>query len=218
MIHLVAAGSAPGRDHALLERPNQDAWAAVEGAWGAAAVVCDGCGSEPHSGVGARLGAAMAVSLIGRQMEAAGRLDLELLRVQMLCRLDLIARTAAIGAREHLLFTLVGAVSAEEAIVFACGDGVWAVDGAVHPIGPFPENRPPYLAYGLEGVPVAFERLYQGPASSIWVGTDGASGIPLETFTPDERFLRNPDMVRRTLRRQRLADDATLALIVRRPL
>ena len=29
------------------------------------------------------------------------------------------------------------------------GDGVFAVDGVVQVIGPFPENAPPYLGYRL---------------------------------------------------------------------
>ncbi|MBI5202730.1 MAG: protein phosphatase 2C domain-containing protein [Elusimicrobia bacterium] len=53
MRHLVVAGSATGRAHWLAERPNQDAFRVLSGDWGAVAVVCDGCGSEPMSGIGA---------------------------------------------------------------------------------------------------------------------------------------------------------------------
>ncbi|MBI4676233.1 MAG: protein phosphatase 2C domain-containing protein [Elusimicrobia bacterium] len=223
MRHLLAAGSCAGRDHVLLERPNQDAYCALEGDWGAVAVVCDGCGSQPHSGVGARLGACMAAALAARRLEAGGSLDLERLRADILSRLALIAQAGCLGVQEHLLFTIVGAafagqaaVSTGRATVFACGDGVWAVDGVVRRLGPFPDNCPPYMAYGLEDTRVGFERLYEGPAGSVLVGTDGAAEADLPPFWSDERYLRNPDLVRRTLRRNRLADDATVALIIRK--
>ncbi|MBI5209653.1 MAG: protein phosphatase 2C domain-containing protein [Elusimicrobia bacterium] len=217
MRHLLAAGSATGRDHALSERPNQDAWCALQGDWGAVAVVCDGCGSEPHSGVGARLGAVMAANLAARQLEAAGTLDLERLRAEMLSRLALVAQTACVGVREHLLFTIVGAAARDgRATVFACGDGVVAVDGSVKLLGPFPGNQPPYLAYALEDPRVGFERLHEGPAACVLVGTDGAAEAELAPFWSDERHLSNPDLVRRGLKLQRLADDATVALIIRK--
>ncbi len=217
MKHYIAAGSALGRDHALLERPNQDAFALESGEWGAAAVVCDGCGSEPHSGVGARLGAVLTARLAAAQVSAGGRLDLERLRADILARLSLVSSETGISVREHLLFTVVGAVSsASGAELFACGDGVVAVDGAVRRLGPFAGNQPPYLAYALEGSAVGFESLYAGPASSLLVGTDGAAHLELAPLQADERVWRNPDALRRLLRRQRPADDATVALLSRR--
>ena len=212
MRHLLAAGSASGRDHSLSERPNQDAYALLQGSWGAVAVVCDGCGSEPHSGVGARIGACMTARLAAEQLESSGGLDLRRLQLELLSRLCAVAEAACIGVREHLLFTVIGAAcSGQTATVFSCGDGVVAVDGAVRRLVPFPGNAPPYLAYGLDLV-----RLYQGPASSVLIGTDGAADIDLSRFWNEERFLRNPDMVRRTLRTLRLADDATVAVILGR--
>ncbi|MBI5239944.1 MAG: protein phosphatase 2C domain-containing protein [Elusimicrobia bacterium] len=217
MKHFIAAGSALGRDHALLERPNQDAFSVQQGEWGAAAVVCDGCGSEPHSGVGARLGAVLTARLAAAQAAQGGPLDLERLRADILARLSLVALETGISPREHLLFTIVGAVSTEAgAELFACGDGVVAVDGAVRRLGPFPGNQPPYLAYALEGAAVGFASLYRGRAARLLVGTDGAAEADLAPFWSDERVWRNPDMVRRLLRRQSLADDASVAVVLRR--
>ncbi|MBI5242729.1 MAG: protein phosphatase 2C domain-containing protein [Elusimicrobia bacterium] len=164
MRHLVILGSSIGRDHLLLERPNQDACCALQGDWGAAAVVCDGCGSEPFSGVGARLGASMTAALAARQLEQGGPVDLERLRADILARLVIVAEAAAVSVREHLLFTIVGAALSEQgASVFACGDGVAAVDGVVQVLCPFPDNQPPYLTYALEGARVGFTRIYEGP-------------------------------------------------------
>ena len=67
-----------------------------------------------------------------------------------------------------------------------------------------------------DGAAVGFEDLYAGQARHILVGTDGAAEAELSPFWSDERCWRNPDMVRRILRRLRLADDATVALLSRR--
>ena len=214
----MAAGSATGRRHALAERPNQDAFALRTGPWGAAAVVCDGCGSEPKSGFGAVLGAALAAGAVERRLGAGGPLDVEALASDILGGILRVSLTAGLGLREHFLFTVVGAAFAgERATVFACGDGVAAVDGAVTRLGPYPGNAPPYLAYALEGAEVSLKVLYDGPARSVLVGTDGAADGDLASLLAGERFFANPDLVRRTLRRQRLDDDATVALMRKAP-
>ncbi len=217
MRHLLTAGTAPGRQHLLAERPNQDAFGLASGPWGAVAVVCDGCGSEPKSGLGAALGASLTARAAARQLEAGGGLDLARLAGEVLGGLTLVAETAGLDFRAHFLFTIVGAAfSGERAMLFACGDGVAAVDGAVTRLGPFPGNAPPYLAYALEDRGVALERLYEGPAERVLVGTDGAADAVLTPFLTEDRWLGNPDLVRRALKLQRLADDAAVALIVRR--
>lgn len=218
MRHLLAAGSAAGRQHLLAERPNQDAFALREGPWGAAAVVCDGCGSEPKSGLGAALGAALAAGAIEKRLASEGALDLKGLEGDILGGILRVSLAAGLDLREHFLFTVVGAAfSGERAVVFACGDGVAAVDGTVTRLGPYPGNAPPYLAYALEGANVSLKVLYDGTAQSVLVGTDGAADGDLAPLLAGERFFANHDLLRRTLRRQRLADDATVALIRRVP-
>lgn len=218
MRHLLAAGSSVGRHHLLAERPNQDAFALRHGAWGAAAVVCDGCGSEPRSGLGAALGASLAAAAIERRLVVEGALDLKGLGDEVLAGLVRLAAIAGLSLREHFLFTLVGAAfTHDRAVVFACGDGVAAVDGRVTRLGPFPGNAPPYLAYALEGAAVSLECLHDGPAQSVLVGTDGAADGDLAPLLAEERFFKNPDLLRRALKVQRLADDATVAVIRRAP-
>ncbi|MBI3297847.1 MAG: protein phosphatase 2C domain-containing protein [Elusimicrobia bacterium] len=218
MRHLLAAGTTPGRLHLLAERPNQDACGLRQGPWGAVAVVCDGCGSEPGSGLGAALGASLTARAAARQLETTGSLDLAALGGEVLGGLCRIAETAGLDFRAHFLFTIVGAALAgETATVFACGDGVAVVDGNVTRLGPFPGNAPPYLAYGLEDGAVGLQRLYQGPAERVLVGTDGAADGELTPFWTEDRFLKNPDLLRRALKLQRLADDATAAVIRRLP-
>lgn len=222
MTHLLSAGSVLGRDHLLGGRPCQDAFRLLKDGSRAVAVVCDGCGSEPHSGVGARLGASMTARAVLRRLaqgegEGEGRcgwLDLADLRAELLAGLASIAWTAGIEVREHLLFTIVAAaVSGGRATVFACGDGVVAVDGVVRRLGPYPGNAPPYLAFGLEGGDAGFEVVHDGPSCLVAIGTDGAADMDLAVLLSDPRCWTNPDFVRRRLAVSRPADDATVALI-----
>ncbi|MBI5202731.1 MAG: hypothetical protein HY925_14155 [Elusimicrobia bacterium] len=148
-------------------------------------------------------------------LETSGALDLTVLERRVLSGLRLAALAAGLDVREHLLFTIVGAAcSADHALAFACGDGGIVIDGALRRLGPFPGNAPPYLAYALEGAPAAFESLYDGPAARVLIATDGAADLDL-AFESDERLFANPDLLRRKLKLQRPADDATAALIRR---
>lgn len=62
-----------------------------------------------------------------------------------------LSRTVA----DHFLFTIVGvAITPKSACAFSIGDGVIFLNGDPIRLGPFSDNAPPYLAYGLfeEGV------------------------------------------------------------------
>ena len=147
--------------------------------------------------------------------------------------------------RDHLLFTLVGAiVGAEETVAFALGDGLLEVDGRALTLGPFPGNEPPYLGYALlpealHGVPEAalrlqiLARLPTAGLRTLALGTDGAcdlaaAGAPAAALLDEGLVFRNPDALRRRLfllaretpggsRPPPLHDDTTLVLIRRNP-
>lgn len=220
----LSGGTLQGRQHALLGRNSQDAFAWAERDGRLAAVVCDGCGSAPHSEAGARIGARIAVEELLRHGT-----DLPAARTAILGRLTKVAAALEGAAGEYLLFTLVGAVVAEEAVVFSCGDGLLAVNGAGQALGP--DEAPPYLAYallpGTVGEPAlsAFIERRRLPATeliSLALGTDGALellGGGLDVLAEDPLVWSNPDGLRRRLvqlRRQGLfADDATLVLLRR---
>lgn len=126
---------------------------------------------------------------------------------------------------DYFLFTVVGALITERfAYVFSIGDGVVALNGEVKTLGPFPGNAPPYAAYVAMAPGPAMEKrtafrlrppiLIEG-VQSILLGTDGVVDLiavsdrkipgkdelvgPLAQFWTDDRFFRNPDMVRRRL-------------------
>ncbi|MBI4142317.1 protein phosphatase 2C domain-containing protein [Candidatus Uhrbacteria bacterium] len=129
---------------------------------------------------------------------------------------------------EFFLFTAVGViVLPDTTYLFALGDGVFVVNGQLVRIGPFENNEPPYLAYGgLVGSALAerhpdlvrfqlYSVLPTCDVASVLIGTDGIVDLiaaaerqlpgrneplgAISQFWEDDRFFRNPDMVRRRL-------------------
>lgn len=232
----IAAGSVIGAEHRRTDRPNQDAAVWRRGNGVIAAVVADGCGSGRHSEVGARVGAALWAEALCRRGA-----DLERARRDTVAQLRILA-TAMGGdlvevVREHFLFTLVGcAIAGGQVVVHAIGDGLYAIDGEVASLGPFPDNQPPYLGYDLIGdgageIAVCAARPVAG-LRSIALATDGAAGLDVAAMAVDPRSTGNRDAIRRRLalinreviepdwearrlRRSRgpLADDTTVLII-----
>jgi hypothetical protein len=127
-------------------------------------------------------------------------------------------------ATAHFLFTIIGfAITPEHVLVFSCGDGVYAVNGDVTVIPSFPDNMPPYLAYrflknSIDPGLVRFDTRALRPVedvSSVLVGSDGLTDFirhadtplpllttslgPISQFWEQDRFITNPDMIRRRL-------------------
>lgn len=240
----IAGGRVTGRAHQRLGHGCQDSLTWYAAADALVAVVTDGCGSSQHSEVGARLGARLLAAALVRRLErtaapgnASGdapgdapgnALDGALVTRacdDMLAHLRPLAQAMggdlARTVSEHFLFTVVGAVvTPARTLVFAIGDGVVAINGAVHVIGPFPGNCPPYPGYALldGSAPVALSFQATEPTAtigSVLLATDGAGEIlaqpgrflpgrsepvgPLAQFWTDDGFFRNPDAVRRRL-------------------
>ena len=224
----LAAGSVIGRRHLDAGKGNQDAFAWRESAGGIVAVVCDGCGSGEHSEVGAQLGARLLVEELTRALEANAKLDelqtWEGVRTATLAKLREVA-TSLGGSfdevvSELLLFTVVGVAMTETLTsIFSIGDGLFALNGEVKPLGPFPGNAPPYLSYGLverDGPRFVTQKLVAtSEVKHLLLGTDGAGDLqevaarnlpgatepigPLSQFWLDDRYFKNRDAIRRRL-------------------
>lgn len=209
-----AAAAVIGARHVRSARNGQDAAATWIAAGSGAAVVCDGCGSGASSEVGARLGAQLVLAAIERGIEGAeagGATTAtfwEGVRADVVRALDglvtVMPRASEAGWREqhvhdHFLFTVVAAVMLPDAIVvWAIGDGAYAIDGRVRELGPFANNQPPYLAYDLVGTPAsAHLEVVQG--SSVLVATDGVAEVGLDHLAGVDRFVAHPDALRRHL-------------------
>ncbi|MFH1098781.1 MAG: protein phosphatase 2C domain-containing protein [Candidatus Uhrbacteria bacterium] len=246
----IAGGSVAGRDHVAAGRNNQDAFAWYQDDQCAIAVVCDGCGESLQSELGARLIADMVVRSLRKCLREpvirSGNLHmlenivrsppvlpeeydlvLRLTRDDVRNALHYVAR--AIGTKQFerfpmsFLATVVGVcMTRDGTVVFSCGDGVYAANGRIATIGPYPDNAPPYLAYGMLGefpdyrsAVTIHAALGTDEVQSILLGTDGVSDLiaaadrtlpgkdefvgPLAQFWTDDRYFRNPDMIRRRL-------------------
>ncbi|MDO8599746.1 MAG: protein phosphatase 2C domain-containing protein [bacterium] len=246
----IAGGSVAGRDHVAAGRNNQDAFAWHQDDRCTIAVVADGCSEGPHSEVGAQLGvktlvralacvpseemtAATQPSSIGGRWPFLNRAHdavLEAVHAAAVAMSDNLdrSRSRAEIIREYFLFTVVGVIiTAEQTFIFSIGDGCYAVNSSVQRLGPFPNNAPPYIGYGLIAPTVTAnvvfasfmnfqaERRLTTEVDSLLLGTDGVDDLiavadrklpgkdepvgPLAQFWADDRFFRNPDMVRRRL-------------------
>ncbi len=222
----LAAGSIVGQEHRQTGRNNQDAWAVSQTDAATIAVVCDGCGSGRFSEVGAKLGARLIVQAIQQAADLSNpEILLQSVQVQVLTELQNLIK--AMGGdwvqtiQDYFLFTVVGVlITPMETLTFAMGDGEIALNGAVTTLGPFPNNAPPYLAYGLLDTapsPV-WQVCHHVPTEqvqSVLIGTDGVvdllelgdRALPgkselvggVEQFWQQDRYFANPDMVRRRL-------------------
>jgi hypothetical protein len=227
----MASGSVVGASHLRAGRNGQDGCATITDGDITVIVVTDGCGSAPHSEVGAKLGARivarelLACAIAGRPWsDAATNVADQLAAVAITIGDD---RDQAI--LDYLLFTIVAAVvTPQSTTILSAGDGVFALNGARTLIGPFAGNAPPYLAYSLlDGVCPTFTVEAENATTdvkSILIGTDGAAPLAEDALFPfcsDDAIFRNPDAIRRRLflltrPRATLLDDDTTLIVMRR--
>jgi Protein phosphatase 2C len=237
----IAAGTVTGRDHSFVGKNNQDALAFLQNDHVTIAIVCDGCGSGNNSEVGAQKGARVLVGLLAKAVQIFGEIVisepeyvLESVRQRALDifahEIDVLSgdmsRTETVN--DYLLFTVVGTlITRWGCVTFSVGDGVIAVNGQISKLGPFPENEPPYLLYGLGKTTLSetdpqllrfnIHRIISNlnDFDSILIGSDGVGELierehrhlpgsqeivgPLEQFWKDQAYFLNPDKVRRKL-------------------
>ena len=207
----IATGSMVGRLHLgqnglLKGQNNQDAYAVHQDSAGLIMVVCDGCGSEPFSEFGSRLGADLLVAALRTQLARGivwgdpsqhaeqARISWERVRQDVLAQLRVLAITVAGQGsfseyvRSRMLFTAVAAVvTPEVTTVASIGDGFIALNGELTRLGPFPNNTPPYFVYPLVDTEFSahpeqlkFQVAHVVPTSevrSLLVATDGLEDL-----------------------------------------
>lgn len=128
---------------------------------------------------------------------------------------------------DYFLFTIVGAlITPWSTTIFSVGDGIIFLNGELLKIGPFLDNTPPYLGYSLlDKTPVSLKPewlqftvhklINTRSVESILIGTDGLEDLdgareqktpskmevvgPVSQFWEDNRYFKNPDMIRRKL-------------------
>ncbi|MFA6594365.1 MAG: protein phosphatase 2C domain-containing protein [Candidatus Buchananbacteria bacterium] len=267
----VAAGSIIGRDHlgsgnVLLGKNNQDAFHICSDKKRVVAVICDGCGSQAHSEVGANEAARFISEKLYRLLTDQQTVNpsvnaslyvpafLEFLRQEMLTDINQrVKRLSPNGGRtktinDFYLFTVIGAVVDDDGCkIFTLGDGCFALNGRFQQLGPFTDNEPPYLAYGLTGTkskaPDSRDWMFKIESncpldsfSHVLIGSDGVVKLeasaekkvpglkqpvgPLSQFWENDKYFGNPDEIRRYLaliNRQYVTLGSPIREIVREP-
>jgi len=237
----VAAASVIGREHRRTDRPCQDAFTIRRTSAATVVVLADGCGSAPHSELGARLGANLLATALAARLDAGASVHA---RATWRAACDeVLEHLAGLAAQlgddaiaRHLLFTLLAAaVTADGAAVFAIGDGLLAIDGDLRVLTS-DGDAPAYLGYELLGRTVPVELIATPDARTLALATDGAAPLAgdLATMAAEDRLYAHPDALRRRLARASreeleidweraevvrrgglLADDTTVALLRR---
>ena len=232
----LATGSVLGRNHILAEKNNQDALHYFSLPALTIAIVCDGCGSSKHSEIGAKIGSRLITESISRHANDFNQsnkiaLALESVRQDVLSQIRTLS--IAMGDNfnqtiiDYFLFTAIGVIITPKlTTTFYLGDGLTIINGVLSTFGPFPNNEPPYLGYGLlnsSKVTLRSELIQfqinllttTADVQSILIGTDGLNDLirveqqklpgteelvgPISQFWENDKFFKNPDMVRRRL-------------------
>ncbi|MFA6437237.1 MAG: protein phosphatase 2C domain-containing protein [Candidatus Paceibacterota bacterium] len=201
----IAGGTVLGTNHQRCGKNNQDAflWQITEDA--VVIVVADGCGSKPHSEVGAKIGSQLIVNEIITNLYENGFLDAlgndiatnnlwSLIERNVLEKIYALAHSMdrdlhAQAIADYFLFTMIGAIATKnKTIIFSLGDGAYIINGEVTQIGPFPDNAPPYLAYQLLDpqtldidqrlLHIKTKRIIETPEiKNLLIGTDGVCDL-----------------------------------------
>lgn len=232
----IAGGTIIGKDHLLVGKNNQDAFHFSINDDAVIAVVCDGCGEGKNSEVGARVGAKLITKTIAQATDRLpGREDSaqfwERIRQDVLAQLRVLAnamdKSLSQVILDYFLFTVVGVIiNPKNLVTFSLGDGLIIVNEEAVPLGPFPNNEPPYLTYGITGSSITDKNpellqfkinsiINTDDVQSILIGTDGVLDLmrvaelnvpgkdevvgSISQFWENDRYFKNPDMVRRKL-------------------
>lgn len=242
-----ASGSVQGRDHRVAGRNNQDAVLLRHSDHATIGIIADGCGSSKYSEVGASV---TSLILAGKIEDDIDYIPAECLedsdlaidpvgfweerRQETLSGLEQLS-DSWIGPWEgawqrvmvdYLLCTTLAVIVTPTFTSFATiGDGALIINGTPVPLGPFPNNEPPYLAYGMfkprqnatketrfNVVTVSNDGL-----NHFLIGTDGALDLmrnadrkipspnktemvgPISQFWTEDRYFKNGDALRRRL-------------------
>lgn len=196
MDFLLLSGSANGANHIEAATNGHDALSVRHTNDSIVAVVADGCSSQPHSEVGAKIVAPMVTNYVAQVLRKG--LSLSDPRVRRNIRDRILSRIMVLAdemagddptapvLNAHFQFTILGvAMTPTDTFFFRIGgDGMYGVNNETHVVYPEKGNRPAYLVYALTGSPMTdadptltdFQILHTLPTSDVktfWIGTDG---------------------------------------------
>jgi hypothetical protein len=214
------SGSVLGRSHERFAKNNQDGHAACVTSKFAIGVVTDGCSSQPHSEVGAKLGASFLKQFIEKNVS---HLDEHTPAVVFRALLQFLSQMehqvgSANCLEEYFLFTfLVAIFDGERALIFGQGDGRYVIDSKCFTLDSGEQNAPNYAAYQLKANQPKCTTHYFGSALRCAVLTDGISPESCLEWFNLPRLKDNAFTLQRRLnvakKELKFDDDATVALL-----
>ncbi len=218
----IAGACIPGTDHTLPGAPMwkncQDSYFFRSEGDIIVGLTTDGCGSGQHSEIGAQIGArvfgqklfALATRNLNQgHAEFARFYEVKLHTLSVLQSLASQMDESLSTVLPDLLFAIVGfLVTPTYTYVFRCGDGFFNVNGEMTKLGPFENNKPPYLAYALTEQSDLYDLIVTKYNTEdieyICVGSDGTDYISdfqanINAWLIDDVVVKNPDVLRRRL-------------------
>jgi len=244
MVIEIAGGSIAGFDHTKPGQPgytnNHDSFLWKQNEKLVVAVVTDGCSKGKHSEVGSKIANSILVKTLFDELHRLMELNPDFecnelfwhrIQSRVISKLTVLVEFMGESISEivnnYFLFTCIGTViTPNKTYIFSLGDGMYALNGEVTEIGPFPENTPPYMMYNLSGSThfdesseflkiQVNEEIATCSVQTLLLGSDGIIDFinleqknlpgqistvgPLEQFWIEDKFFRNPDMIRRRL-------------------
>lgn len=222
-----------GKSHQQLAYNNQDALAWDIHPQRIVGVVCDGCGSQPSSEVGAQLAAQYVAHYLSHTetwtpQDLQSGLEAYMKNIaQQTCPHSQEAQASFL--RNNFLFTLLAFVQTDTAThLLYVGDGCFLVNDEWTRLDH--QNRPPYLAYNLlEGVPstVLQTRVVTEDVQRLLLATDGLEDLLDDPFRKEqlEALLNTSDVFKTPIALQQLlskhfsdalVDDTTLIYLAKK--
>lgn len=221
----IAQASVTGMDHVLPGMPvwknNQDAVYSYSDSSITIGIVADGCGSKKSSEIGAYIGSRLLgerIKFFANRILAQGGVEFDRwqeVRSHVLGHIAVLSSQLGDSPTETIdssfLFSILGfLIMGERTYIFSCGDGSYAINGAVTKIGPFPNNAPPYLSYGIADENDArshfeIQEIKTQEVISLCVMTDGVDHFPdfgmkvITEWSNTNAIFKNPDALRRRL-------------------
>lgn len=240
----IAGGSIAGSDHSKPGQPgyinNHDSFSWKQNDKLLVALVTDGCGSGKHSEVGSKIANTILVKTLFDELHRLIEIDPDFecnelfwQRIQsrivskLTVLVEFMGESISSIVNNYFLFTCVGVVmTPKTTYIFSLGDGMYAVNGEINELGPFPKNAPPYMMYTLTGSSLfdespellkiqINEEIATCNIQTLLLGSDGIMDfmnieelfVPgqsnlvgsLDQFWEEDKFFRNPDMIRRRL-------------------
>lgn len=238
----LGAGSIIGKDHLFSVKNSQDAhYFSIQDNY-IIALVADGCGSSLHSEVGSKIG----VRLIGEALRkhCSDINCVEKTRQDALAEIRILANQMGGSFTNtvinYFLFTIIGTlITPETTLIFSQGDGLIGLNGELAKLTAW-NNCPPYLSYALlkerfpDADPAYFKSqihkiLPTNELNNLIIATDGIFYFidnekiagPIRQFWEEDKYFKNPDMIRRKFAQLNRKDSAilrddTTAIVIRR--